>query len=63
MNKAILHQEVQNFINTNLNTDIAKLIFKGSPSVRVRMALKEGDGLSIKDTAQVIFSTKSYTEF
>ena len=31
MNKAILHQEVQNFINTNLNTDIAKLIFKGSP--------------------------------
>ena len=31
MNKAILHKEVQNFINTNLNTDIAKLIFKGSP--------------------------------
>ena len=31
MNKAILHKEVQNFINTNLNTDIAKLIFNGSP--------------------------------
>jgi len=31
VNKAILHKEVQNFINTNLNTDIAKLIFKGSP--------------------------------
>jgi len=30
VNKAILHIEVQNFINTNLNTDIAKLIFKGS---------------------------------
>lgn len=31
MNKAILHKEVQDFINTNLNSDVAKLIFKGSP--------------------------------
>ena len=31
MNPSILHKEVQNFILNNLNTDIAKLIFKGSP--------------------------------
>ncbi len=31
MNLAILHPEVQNFINTNLKTDITKLILKGCP--------------------------------
>ena len=31
MNKDILHKEVQDFINSNLNTDVSKLIFKGSP--------------------------------
>lgn len=31
MNQKILHTEIQKFINDNLNTDISKLIFKGSP--------------------------------
>ena len=31
MNKHILHIKVQDFINKNLNTDISKLLFKGSP--------------------------------
>ncbi|MCF6346875.1 MAG: class I SAM-dependent methyltransferase [Flavobacteriaceae bacterium] len=31
MNKNILHTEVQGFINENLNNDISKLLFKGSP--------------------------------
>jgi len=31
LNKAILNKEVQDFINSNLKSDISKLIFKGSP--------------------------------
>lgn len=31
MNPLILHTEAQRFINTNINADTAKLIFKGSP--------------------------------
>lgn len=31
MNSLVLHKEAQEFINSNLNADIAKLIFKGSP--------------------------------
>lgn len=31
MNQKTLHTEAQKFINDNLNTDISKLIFKGSP--------------------------------
>ena len=31
MNLAILHPEVQKFISDNLNTEITKLILKGSP--------------------------------
>lgn len=31
MNPAILHPEVQQYITDNLNTDISKLLFKGSP--------------------------------
>ncbi len=31
MNKHILHIKVQDFINKNLNSDISKLLFKGSP--------------------------------
>lgn len=31
MNSKLLHNEVQAFINANINTDISKLIFKGSP--------------------------------
>jgi len=31
LNKNILHTEVQDFIIQNLNTDISKLLFKGSP--------------------------------
>ena len=31
MNAVILHTEVQNFINQHLNSEISKLIFKGSP--------------------------------
>ena len=31
MNKLILHTDIQEFINKNLNTDISKLLFKGSP--------------------------------
>ncbi len=31
LNKAILHPEVQEFINTNLKTDLPQLILKGSP--------------------------------
>ncbi|RPD93037.1 class I SAM-dependent methyltransferase [Aureibaculum marinum] len=35
MNKNILNTEVQSFISKNLNTDIAKLIFKGSPFTNI----------------------------
>lgn len=31
MNKSILHNQVQEFIDNNLNSDLSKLIFKGSP--------------------------------
>ena len=31
MNKSILHNKVQEFIDNNLNSDLSKLIFKGSP--------------------------------
>ncbi len=31
VNQKILHTEVQDFINQNINTDISKLLFKGSP--------------------------------
>ena len=31
MNESILNNEVQDYINDNLNADISKLIFKGSP--------------------------------
>lgn len=31
MNEKILHTEVQNFINANINCDLTKLILKGSP--------------------------------
>ena len=46
MDKAILHKEVQDFINLNLNTDITKLILKGSPFNEV----------SIKELAEQITS-------
>ncbi len=48
MNKAILHKEVQDFINSNLNTDVSKLIFKGSPF----------DDISIQEIAVQIESKK-----
>ena len=35
MNKHILHKEVQDFINENLDSDISKLIFKGSPFANI----------------------------
>ncbi len=35
MNQEILNKEVQNFINLNLNSDITKLILKGSPFEQV----------------------------
>ncbi len=35
MNTAILHKEVQQFITDNLNSDITKLILKGSPFTNV----------------------------
>ena len=48
MNKAILHKEVQDFINSNLNSDVSKLIFKGSPF----------DDISIQEIAVQIESKK-----
>ena len=44
MNKSILNVDVQKFIVANLETDIAKLIFKGSPFSEV----------SIKELAEQI---------
>ncbi|MDD3721649.1 MAG: class I SAM-dependent methyltransferase [Lutibacter sp.] len=35
MNQEILNKEVQNFINANLNSDVTKLILKGSPFEQV----------------------------
>jgi len=48
VNKAILHKEVQDFIDSNLNTDVSKLIFKGSPF----------DEISIQEIAAQIESKK-----
>lgn len=48
MNKHILNSEVQDFINSNLNTDISKLIFKGSPFKNI----------SIQEIAEQIESKK-----
>lgn len=35
MNKALLHIDIQDFINNNLNTDITSLILKGTPFITV----------------------------
>lgn len=48
MNPDILHPNVQQFISDNLNTDISKLIFKGSPF----------DTVSIQELANQIVSKK-----
>ena len=48
MNPAILHPNVQQFISDHLNTDISKLIFKGSPF----------DNVSIQELATQIVSKK-----
>ena len=48
LNKNILNTEVQDFINQNLNSDISKLLFKGSPF----------DGVSIKELAEQIEAKK-----
>ncbi len=50
MNTIILKKEVQNFINDNLNTDINKLVLKGSPF----------EGVSVQELAnQIIAKQKS----
>ena len=49
MNQEILNKEVQNFINTNLNSDITKLVLKGSPFVSV----------SIQEIAEQILAKNS----
>ena len=48
MNPAILHPEVQQFINDNLNADTSKLLFKGSPF----------DTISIQELVTQIISKK-----
>ena len=48
MNKLILNIEIQEFINSNLKTDVAKLLFKGSPF----------DGISVQELATQIVSKK-----
>lgn len=48
MNPDILHPNVQQFISDNLNTDISKLIFKGSPF----------DTVSVQELATQIVSKK-----
>ena len=48
MNTAILHTEVQDFINENLSRDLSKLIFKGSPF----------HGITIQEIAAQIESKK-----
>ncbi|HPF96453.1 MAG TPA: class I SAM-dependent methyltransferase, partial [Mangrovimonas sp.] len=35
MNEAVLNIEIQEFINSNLNSEITKLLFKGSPFQQV----------------------------
>jgi len=37
LNKVILHKEIQDFINQNLNTEITKLVLKGSPFTDVNI--------------------------
>ncbi len=49
MNTAILDQKVQDFIQQNLNTDLAKLVFKKSPFT----------GISTKELAEQIASKKA----
>ena len=44
MNKAILNKEIQDFINSNLKSDITKLVLKGSPF----------EGISIQELAEQI---------
>jgi 16S rRNA G966 N2-methylase RsmD len=48
LNPAILHPEVQQFINDNLNADTSKLLFKGSPF----------DTISIQELVTQIISKK-----
>jgi len=48
LNTAILHTEVQDFINKNLSSDLSKLIFKGSPF----------HGITIQEIAEQIESKK-----
>lgn len=48
MNLALLHNKVQNFIQSNLNTDIVTLILKGSPF----------EAISIQELAEQIISKK-----
>jgi 16S rRNA G966 N2-methylase RsmD len=48
LNPEILHPDVQQFISDNLNTDISKLIFKGSPF----------DTVSVQELATQIVSKK-----
>ncbi len=48
MNLAILHPEVQDFINKNLNNNISKLLFKGSPF----------DGITIQELAEQLEAKK-----
>ncbi len=52
MNKRILNPEVQQFISENINVDISKLIFKGSPF----------EGISIQELAEQIVSKKKAQE-
>ena len=37
MNKDLLHTEVQLFINQNLNSDLTKLVLRGSPFPHIRI--------------------------
>ena len=48
MNEKILIQEVQRFISEHINTDISKLIFKGSPF----------DGITVQELVEQIVSKK-----
>tara|TARA_R110002073_G_scaffold72537_1_gene177752 strand:+ start:792948 stop:794117 length:1170 start_codon:yes stop_codon:yes gene_type:complete len=48
LNLAILHPEVQDFINKNLNNNISKLLFKGSPF----------DGITIQELAEQLEAKK-----
>lgn len=53
MNKKLLHTEVQNFIDTNLKTDLPSLILKGA----------DFEGISIQELAQQVLSkSKCYAK-